>query len=96
MRLAFKASPGCVIVGSDFSAQEPRLMTHLSGDPNLRKTFEENKDPYATLCAPAFHLDYWDCMEHTKDGEPNPDGKKMRSKGKVLMLGKPKRFHTSV
>lgn len=66
---------------------DPRLLTHLSQEPNLRETFEKGRDPYATLCAPAFHLDYWDCMEHTKDGEPNPDGKKMRSKGKVLMLG---------
>lgn len=69
------------------SAQEPRLMTQLSGDPNLRDTFENDRDPYATLVAPAFHMDYWDCMEHTEDGDPNPDGKKMRSKGKILMLG---------
>lgn len=62
-------------------------MTHLSGDETLRDTFENNRDPYATLCAPAFHLDYWDCMEHHQDGSPNPDGKKMRAKGKVLMLG---------
>ena len=87
MRLMFKASEGNVICGSDFSAQEPRCLTYMCGEPELRKTFEEDRDPYATLCAPAFHLDYWDCMEHTKDGEPNPDGKKMRSKGKVLMLG---------
>ena len=78
------------------SAQEPRLMTQLADEHNLRATFEEGRDPYATLIAPAFHMDYWDCMEHTKDGEPNPDGAKMRKKGKTLMLGKPKRFHTSV
>lgn len=94
--LKVKTKTDYVIVGSDYSAQEPRLMTHLSGDPNLRDTFEKGRDPYATLCAPAFHMDYWDCMEHTENGDPNPDGKKMRAKGKVLMLGKPKGYHTSV
>lgn len=87
MRLAFKASEGNVIVGSDYSAQEPRIMCYLSDEAHLRETFENDRDPYATLVAPAFHMDYWDCMEHYQDGTPNPDGKKMRSKGKVLMLG---------
>lgn len=85
--ISLKTRTRYAIVGSDFSAQEPRCLTHMCGDPELRKTFEEDRDPYATLCAPAFHMDYWDCMEHHQDGTPNPEGKKMRSKGKVLMLG---------
>lgn len=76
------------------SAQEPRLLAHLCQDPELVRTFAENRDPYATMCAPAFHKDYWECMEHWEDGSPNPAGKKMRKKGKQLMLGKPNRFHT--
>jgi DNA polymerase-1 len=59
----------------------------MADEPHLRETFESGRDPYATLVAPAFHMDYWDCMEHYQDGSPNPDGKKMRSKGKILMLG---------
>lgn len=87
MRLMFKASPGYAIVGGDFKAQEPRMLTFMSGDETLRETFEKKRDPYATLAAPAFHKDYWDCMEHYEDGTNNPTGKEWRSKGKVLMLG---------
>ncbi len=32
VRLMFKASPGYCIIGSDFSAQEPRLLTHMAQD----------------------------------------------------------------
>ena len=77
------------IAGSDYSAQEPRVMTQLSGDPNLKETFEKDRDPYATMIAPALHKDYWECMEHYEDGTPNPEGKSIRKKGKTLMLGKP-------
>lgn len=76
-----------VIIGSDYSAQEPRLLTQLCGDETLRETFESGRDPYATISQFVFHKDYWDCMEHHEDGSPNPDGKKLRKKAKQIMLG---------
>lgn len=75
------------IIGSDFSAQEPRIMTHLSGDETFRKIFAEGRDPYASISQLVLHKDYWDCMEHHEDGTPNPDGKARRSVAKGLMLG---------
>lgn len=83
----FKASPGYAIVGGDFSAQEPRLLTHLSNENTLRETFEKGRDPYATISSFVFKKDYWECMEHHEDGSPNPDGKALRSKAKSIMLG---------
>ncbi|MBO7734235.1 MAG: hypothetical protein J6S67_16845 [Methanobrevibacter sp.] len=87
LRLAFKASDGFCIIGSDFSSQEPRLLAHMSNDPALRKNFEENRDVYATVGQFIFHKDYWDCMEAHQDGTPNPEGKKLRKKSKGVLLG---------
>jgi len=58
----------------------------------LRRTFEEKRDPYATIYAPAVHKDYWECMEHWEDGSPNFAGKQLRKKGKTLMLGRLKGY----
>ena len=87
MRLIFKASPGHVIVGGDFSAQEPRVLTHMCQDPTLIDTFNKGRDPYATIMSKVRHMDYWDCMERHEDGTANPTGKEIRSVAKVLMLG---------
>ena len=87
MRLMFEAGEGKCFVGGDFSAQEPRILVHLSGEQILRKTFEEKRDPYATISSFVFGKSYWECMEHHEDGSPNPEGKKIRSKAKKIMLG---------
>lgn len=87
MRLMFEASPGYVIVGGDFSQQEPRLLTHMCQDQNLIDTYNNNKDLYATIGSFVFHKDYWECMEHWEDGSPNPTGKSIRSKCKQIVLG---------
>ena len=75
------------IVGGDFSAQEPRILTHMCGDPTFLDVFNTGKDPYATISSLVFKKDYWECMEHHQDGTPNPSGKALRSKAKGIMLG---------
>ena len=60
----------------------------MADEPTLKKTFAEDRDPYATISQFVFHKDYWDCMEHHQDGTPNPEGKKLRKKAKGIMLGK--------
>ena len=76
-----------VIIGGDYSQQEPRLLTHLCRDPKLIETYNNKKDLYATIAAAVFKKDYWECMEHWEDGSPNPVGKSIRSKAKGLVLG---------
>ena len=87
MRMVFKASPGYVIVGADYSQQEPRLLASLCKEQNLIKTYNEGKDLYATIGSFIFHKDYWECMEHWEDGSANPEGGKIRKKCKQIVLG---------
>ena len=87
IRLMFKASPGYKLIGSDYSAQEPRLLTAYSKEAKLTEAFAANRDVYATLGAGVFNNDYWDNMEHHEDGTPNVDGKNRRKKMKMLLLG---------
>ena len=82
-----KARTRYVIVGGDFSQQEPRLLTHMCKDPKLTETYNNKRDLYATIAAAVFKKDYWECMEHWEDGTPNPTGKGIRSKAKGLVLG---------
>jgi DNA polymerase I-like protein with 3'-5' exonuclease and polymerase domains len=69
------------------SAQEPRILAATSGDKNLINIFEEGRDLYATIGSMIFHTDYWNCMENSEDGIPNPEGKKRRKKCKTIVLG---------
>lgn len=87
IRMLFKPSDGYVMVGSDFSQQEPRLLSSYSGDDNMINAYKEGKDLYATIAAGVYNTGYWDCMEHWEDGSANPEGKKRRSSVKSLLLG---------
>ena len=87
LRMLFKASEGNVMVGADFSQQEPRLLCIYSGDEKMRQAYEEKKDLYATVAATVHHNNYWDNMEHYEDGSSNPEGKKRRSDIKSVVLG---------
>lgn len=87
MRMMFKASPGYVIVGGDYSQQEPRLLAHMCRDEKLIETYNNKKDLYATIGSMVFKKSYWECMEHWEDGSANPEGKEIRSKCKSLVLG---------
>ena len=87
VRMMFCAKPGYTLVGSDFSAQEPRILAAYSKDDKMLDAFANNRDIYATVGSGIFKNDYWDNMEHHQDGTPNVDGKKRRSRCKKLILG---------
>lgn len=87
IRMMFRASEGHMLVGSDFSAQEPRLFANYSMDESMLDAFKNDRDVYATLGKGVYNCDYWHCMEHYEDGTPNPDGKKRRKAMKGLYLG---------
>ena len=63
IRMLFTASPGYVLVGSDFSQQEPRLLSQYSQDQNMINAYKEGKDLYATIASGVYNNTYWDNME---------------------------------
>ena len=88
IRHIFRARPGYVMMSCDYSQQEPKLTAFVSQDPTLVRTFQENKDVYATLSSISFKRPYEECLEfHPETHEYQPEGKKLRSYGKVLNLG---------
>ena len=90
------------LVGSDYSAQEPRITTFLSEDPAMRQAYLEGKDLYCVIAAKIFNNDYWDNMEFYKEGTVleldgkqvvcghkthlNKEGKERRSISKMVLL----------
>ena len=76
-----------VLIGSDFSQQEPRLLSHYSQDENMIIAYKQGKDLYATIASGVYKMGYWDCMERYEDGSPNPEGKKRRQSVKAILLG---------
>lgn len=94
IRHMFRATPGSltskgyVVISSDFSSQEPKLLAFISGEPTMIQTFQEGRDIYATLASVAYNLPYSQCLEFNPDThEYQPEGKQRRGVGKVLNLG---------
>lgn len=102
-RQLFHASDGCLLVGSDFSQQEPRSLARYSGDKNLQQAYIDGKDLYAWGASMIFKVPYEDCLEFYPEGtkiikngkeivcgyktEVNDEGKARRGKMKAILLG---------
>lgn len=63
IRGIFKAPIGYSLIGSDYSAQEPRSTAALSGDKNMIEAYEEGKDLYAVIASKCFHNSYYQNLE---------------------------------
>ena len=90
------------IIGSDYSAQEPRMTTFLSSDARMYEAYNNGKDLYAMIAQAAFDNEYHENLEFYPpnmeieiDGKKiitgkkthvNKAGKERRSVGKVLNL----------
>lgn len=93
IRRIFGATPGYIIMSSDFSQQEPRSLASLSNEPKMKEAYLSGKDLYATMASDIYKLPYQDCMEFYLDENgnktdiTNPEGKKRRSSVKSILLG---------
>lgn len=87
IRQMFVASPGCVLLSSDYSAQEPRIAAHLSQDKKMIQAYRNGKDLYAEMASLAFGVPYEECLEFRPDGSKNPKGKERRGQAKAIFLG---------
>lgn len=88
IRMMFTASPGYVMVGSDYGQQEPRLLAHYSNDEHMIDAYKNNKDLYAVIASKIYHNNYEDNLEFNPEtGKIQPDGKKRRTSTKSVLLG---------
>ena len=88
IRMMFTASPGYVMIGSDYSQQEPRLLAHYSGDENMINAYKEGKDLYAMIASKVYKNNYEDNLEFNPiTKQIQPDGKQRRGSVKSLLLG---------
>lgn len=73
IRKMFMATPGYVLMSSDFSQQEPKCLAALcrqQGDPQMYDTFMEGKDLYSEIASKAFNKSYEECLEHFPKDTP--------------------------
>lgn len=87
IRQMFIAGEGQVIVGGDFSQQEPRCLAHMSGDESMIDAYKHGKDLYATMASKVYKIPYEDCLEFRPNGAVNPEGKARRTSMKPILLG---------
>lgn len=56
VRRAFQAASGFVMLSADYSQIELRIMAHLSSDPTLLQSFQQNEDVHRRTAAEIFGL----------------------------------------
>lgn len=93
IRKMFTADEGYILMSSDYSQQEPKLMTQMCGDKKMLEAYQQGKDLYAQIASLAFDKPYEDCLEFyldengKKTSETNKEGKARRSQAKSILLG---------
>ena len=78
------------LVGSDYSAQEPRITTFLSGDPNMRQAYLEGKDLYCVIASNIYNNKYEENLENF------PEGHVLELDGKKTVAGNDKSYKKQV
>jgi len=80
-RKMFRVHEDYVILGLDFSAQEPRMLTHYTQEPILIENYRNGRDLYATLGSEFYGKPYEECYKN-EDGSDT----KIRKEFKVVVL----------
>lgn len=92
-----------MLVGGDYSAQEPRLTAFYSQDENMLQAYKDGKDLYAVIAQSMYDNAYEDNLEYYPAGTKivfegkevitgykthiNKEGKERRSQAKTVLLG---------
>lgn len=76
-----------MLVGSDFSAQEPRLTAFMSQDPKMKQAYFEGKDLYAVIAQSMFNNEYWENLEFY------PESTEIELDGRKVICGKKTHLH---
>lgn len=103
LRKMFCATDGYLLLSSDYSQQEPRILAHCSNDRDMIKAYQEGKDLYALMASKIYRTSYENCLEFYPEGtelvidgkkiicgkkeHTNKEGKKRRGDTKSVLLG---------
>ena len=87
IRKMFRAQDGYVLMSSDYSQQEPKVMAQMCGDEGMLQAYRQGKDLYAQIAAVSFNKPYEECLEFNPDGTTNKEGKDRRTSAKSILLG---------
>lgn len=86
-RTIFKAPKNFIIVGSDFSQIEPRVLAHISKDLELQKPYKEGYDLYSTLASKTLKLPMEQCLDGAYDDKGRQPRKMMKTGLLAVMYG---------
>ena len=91
IRKMFIASPGYVLMSSDYSQQEPSCLATFCKQAGADKLFNarfKGNDLYSEVASACFHYSYEECCEFDADGNKNPpEYKARRNQAKPILLG---------
>lgn len=93
IRKMFVADEGFILMSSDYSQQEPKVMTQMCGDKKMLDAYKKGRDLYAEIASLAFDKPYEDCLEFyldengKKTDKTNKEGKARRTQAKSILLG---------
>ena len=91
IRQMFIASPGHVLLSSDYSQQEPSCLAAFckeAGSDALFNARFKGNDLYSEVASACFNLPYEMCCEFNKQHEKNPpEYKERRNQAKPILLG---------
>lgn len=90
IRKMFIASPGYVLMSSDYSQQEPSCMASFCHEMGYDKLYDVRRnggDLYSAVASACFKRAYEDCCEFNADGSKNAEGKEYRNLAKPVLLG---------
>ena len=87
IRKMFVPNEGYYMLSCDYSAQEPRITSHMCQDEKMIKAYKDGKDLYCEIASIAFGVPYEECEEKRPDGTTNEKGKERRGQAKAIVLG---------
>jgi len=85
--MIFKTRTRHKLIGSDYSAQEPRLTAFMSQDAGMMQAYKEGKDLYAVIAQSMYNNEYWENLEFY------PEGMEIELDGKKIICGKKTHLH---
>lgn len=70
MSFTIKTRERHVLMSSDYSSQEPKILAQCCNDESMLNVFRAGKDLYAQIAALSFHTTYENCLEFFPKGTP--------------------------